>query len=233
MEAVSHLLIVRENYPRSEIVAQAKKELPKAMMLWGGNLRSEGRFMDALEKYHQVADYTSDPQTLTEAETEIQETVEELARDNGSDGQVIIEMARLYSCGFEPVTDPSVDIYPEEQGKALACSEYDDYYIPEELQADIPGIFRYVITSEDAARRVQSCNYTTSSDTRVLERWQRGVTVTVNYTRNGDQFAKKTFYGPSPDSCPYEYYFSYMIEEIWGDFFEEEKISEWLGGVLK
>ncbi len=233
MEAVSHLLTVQESYPRSDIATQAKKVLPDALIQWGGSMRMEDRYIDALEKYRLVADYTSDARTLAEVETQIQETVAELSRDNGLDGQVIIEQARLYACGSEPVTDPSVNIYPDEQGKALACWEYDDYYIPFELQADIPGTFRYVVTTEDAARRVQSCNYTTSSDSRVLERWQTGLTVTVDYTTNGEQFAKKTFYGPSPDSCPYEYYFSYMTEEIWGDFYEDEKITEWLGGILK
>jgi outer membrane protein assembly factor BamD (BamD/ComL family) len=233
MEAVSHLLIVQESYPRSEIVAQAKKELPKAMMFWGGSLRSEGRFMDALEKYRDMASYTSDSQVLKQADDEILETIAELARDNGLDGQFVIELARLYTCGFEPVTDPSVDLFTEEQGKALACSEYDDIYIPEELQADIPGTFRYVITTEDASRRVQSCDYKTSTDTRVLERWQHGLAVTITSIKGSEQLAKKTFYGPSPKSCPYEYSFGMMVEEVWGDYYEDAKISEWLGGVLK
>jgi len=39
--------------------------------------------------------------------------VAELARDSGADGQVVLEPARLYACGGEKVTDPSVDIFPE------------------------------------------------------------------------------------------------------------------------
>jgi len=232
--AVEHLLNVKDNYPQAEILASAKSELPQALIQWGGSLRTEERFIDALEKYQLVADYTSDEKLLAQADAESQETVGELARDaSGGDGAVVIEQARLYSCGDEEVTDPSIDIFPEEQGKALACTEYDANYIPEELKADIPGTFRYVVSFEDAARRVQSCDYVTNIDRRTLERWQYGISVTVKTIKDGEQFAKKTFYGSSPEACPNEYYFSFMTEEVWGGYYEDAKISDWLSEVLK
>lgn len=231
--AVDHLLIAVENYKNADASIPAYKDLPNTLIQWGDALRAENRFLDALEKYTQVADYTSDAQTLASVDAQVQAATLELARDSGSDGQVIIEKARLYACGGEPVDDPSINIFPEEPGKALACTEYDANYVPEDLRPDIPGTFRYVVTFEDAARRVQSCDYTTSTDSRVLERWQYGLSVTVKEINSGEQIAKKVFYGSSPDSCPYEYLFSYMTEEIWGDYYKDETIRDWLSGVIK
>ncbi len=231
--AVAHLLLVQDKYPQSEVVNTAKGKLPEALIKWGGDLRGQEQFIDALEKYGQVADYTTDEKVLAQADGEFQETVNLLARDSGADGAVVIEQARLYACGDEPVTDPSIDIFPEEQGKALACAEYDADYIPTELAADIPGTFRYVVSFEDASRRVQSCDYVTSSDSRTLERWQYGTTVTVTSVKSGSQFSKKTFYGASPESCPNEYWFTYMTEETWGEYVEDAKIRDWLAEALK
>lgn len=231
--AVNHLLIVVNDYKRTGASIPAFKDFPNVLIKWGDALRSENRYLDALEKYAQVADYTNDARILTSAEEQILSATMELARDSGDDGQVIIEKARLYACGEEPVVDASIDVFPDEQGKALSCTDYDVNYIPEDLRADIPGTFRYVVTFVDAARRVQSCDYTTSTDSRVLERWQYGISVAVKKITSGEQVAQKVFYGSSPDSCPYEYLFSYMTEQIWGEYYKDETIRDWLAGVIK
>ncbi len=231
--AVNHLLVVVNDFKRSGASVPAFKDFPNVLLKWGDALRSENRYLDALEKYAQVADYTNDARLLTSVEEQVLSATMELARDSGDDGQVIIEKARLYACGEEPVVDASIDVFPEEQGKALACTDYDANYIPEDLRADIPGTFRYVVTFVDAARRVQSCDYTTSTDSRVLERWQYGISVAVKKISNGEQVAQKVFYGSSPDSCPYEYLFSYMTEQIWGEYYKDETIRDWLAGVIK
>lgn len=231
--AVNHLLVVVNDYKRSGASVPAFKDFPNVWLKWGDALRSENRYLDALEKYAQVADYTNDARILTSVEEQVHSATMELARDSGDDGQVIIEKARLYACGEEPVVDASIDVFPEEQGKALACTDYDANYIPEDLRADIPGTFRYVVTFLDAARRVQSCDYTTSTDSRVLERWQYGISVAVKKITNGEQVAQKVFYGSSPDSCPYEYLFSYMTEQFWGEYYKDETIRDWLAGVIK
>jgi hypothetical protein len=147
---------------------------------------------------------------------------------------VVIEQARLYACGGEKVTDPSVDIFPEEPGMAMPCDDgYSMSFVPFEVLADIPGTFRYVISAENANRRVQSCDYVTSYDRRTLERWQYGTKVTITEVKSGKVFKGKTFYGTSPESCPSQYWFSGFTEETWGDYVDESKINEWLVEVLK
>ena len=96
-----------------------------------------------------------------------------------------------------------------------------------------PGTFRYVVETETVDRRVQSCDYISSTSTFTLERWQSGEKVTIRYVKTGEIFKEKTFYGTSPESCPYEYWFTWGTEETWGEDVDEEKITTWLEAVLK
>jgi len=232
--AYDQLQLILDKYSHSKLAAAAKGDLPALLIIWGEDLRGEKQFLKAIEKFQQVAEITSDEKFSAQADEKIQLVVAELARDSGADGQVVIEQARLYACGGEKVTDPSVDIFPEETGRVMPCDGgYSMGYVPSEVLADIPGTFRYVVSAEDADRRVQSCDYVTSYDRRTLERWQYGTKVTITEVKSGKVFKSKTFYGSSPESCPSQYWFSGFTEETWGNYIDESKINEWLAEVLK
>jgi tetratricopeptide (TPR) repeat protein len=232
--AYDHLQLILDKYNQSKLAATAKGDLPALMITWGDSLRDDKQFLKAIEKFQSIAEITKDEKFIAQAEEKTQLVVAELARDSGADGQVVIEQARLYACGGEKVTDPSVDIFPEEPGMAMPCDDgYSMSFVPFEVLADIPGTFRYVISAENANRRVQSCDYVTSYDRRTLERWQYGTKVTITEVKSGKVFKGKTFYGTSPESCPSQYWFSGFTEETWGDYVDESKINEWLVEVLK
>ena len=232
--AYDQLQLIQNNYGQTKLAATAKSDLPAMLISWGEDLRGQDQFLKAIEKFQQVAEITSDEKFTAQADEKYQQVVAELARDSGADGQVVINQARLYACGGEKVTDPSVDIFPEETGMAMPCDDgYSMSFVPFEVLADIPGTFRYVVSAENADRRVQSCDYITSYDRRTLERWQYGTKVTITEVKSGKVFKNKTFYGTSPESCPSEYWFSYETEETWGDYVDDTKINEWLAEVLK
>jgi hypothetical protein len=90
-----------------------------------------------------------------------------------------------------------------------------------------------VVDRVDDSRRVQSCDYVTSYDRRTLERWQYYSEIIVKEVLTGETVYDKTFYGPSPESCPYEYYFGSMTEYLYGDYVDDQKITDWLGEVLQ
>ena len=231
--AFANLLEIENKYADFAAMQLVKREMPDTLIKYGVALREEDHFIDALDKFDQVAQYTTEDDFLAQAENETQETITQLARDDGMDASTLISDAKSQACSGNAVDHFAIDIFPEEAGKVLSCDGryYGDF--PSDLKADIPGTFRYVVDVEDADRRVQSCDYITSYDTRVLERWQYGVKVTIRLVKTGEIFKEKTFVGTSPESCPVEYMFSSKTELTWGEDIDGEKIGSWLETVLK
>jgi len=231
--AEMHLLTVQTDYINAEVLEDAVNEMPNMYLAWGIDLREDESYLDAMHKLNKVAECTSDDDLLAKAENQKTEIIPLLARDDGEDGAEVIQGALLQVCNGEEVTNLSVDIFPDEPGKAMACLGYTNSYVAEEAQADIPGTFRYAVTTEDADRRVQSCDYLTSMDSRTLERWQSGTKVTILNVKDGSKYKEKVFYGSSPDSCPASYWFSMKVELTWGGEVDDEKIKEWVSTVIK
>ena len=231
--AETNLQTVQTDYINAEVLEDAVNEMPKVYLAWGIDLRENESYLDAMHKLNKVAECTSDEDLLARAESQKMEIIPLLARDDGEDGAEVIQSALLQVCNGDEVSNPSVDIFPDEPGKAMACTGYTNSYVAEEARADIPGTFRYAVTTEDADRRVQSCDYVTSTDSRVLERWQSGIKVTIMNVKDGSTYKEKVFYGSSPSSCPSSYWFSSKVEEEWGGAVDDEKIKEWVSTVIK
>jgi tetratricopeptide (TPR) repeat protein len=227
--AVSHINTVIDEYSKSTVVDSASLEKPVALLGWGKSLNNEKAYLKALEKYDEIKTITNDTSILAEVDTESQKTIQLLARDVGGDGEVEILFTMQETCAGFPASRPSIDLFPEEQGKALVC-DGSDYIVPVELIADMPGTFRYVILREDSSKRIQACPYTGG---HTLERWVNTSLITVQLVKNGDVFSKKTFTGAPPSSCPNEYYFSGDTDTSYGDLINDADITTWLGKVLK
>ena len=231
--AEEHLLKIETDYINADVLEDAVNQMPKMYLAWGIELREEGSYLEAMYKLNQVAECTSAEDLLARAESQKTEIIPLLARDDGADGAAVIQEALIEVCNGEEMDQPGVDIFADEPGKALACQGYTNSYVAQEAQADIPGTFRYAVTTEDADRRVQSCDYVTSMDSRVLERWQSGTKVTILNVKDGSKYKEKVFYGSSPDSCPASYWFSMTVELTWGGEVDDEKIKEWVSTVIK
>ena len=226
--AAAHINTVINTYPRSDVVDLALAKKPLALLGWGKVLNASDSFLKALEKYDEIKTITSDSDILAEVEAEIQKTIQLLARDVGGDGEVEILYTLQETCAGFPATRPTIDIFPEEPGKALTC-DGNDYLIPLEFIADAPGTFRYIIEREDGSKRVQACPY---EDGYTLERWVNTSLITVKNVKNGDVVTEKTFAGAPPEACPNRYAFSAYIETMWGDWVLDTDIAAWLEKVL-
>lgn len=220
------------NYSSGAEYSKSKTEVADMLLDWGGSLLDQDHFILALEKFNLVGEYSSAADLLSAAQEQKDATIVLLANDSGEDGQSVISTATNAACNGELVTDPSIGILEEEPKKAMACDSY-ALTLPDEVIADKPGNLAYVVERVDDSRRVQSCDYVTSIDRRVLERWQYYSAITVKEVLTGKTVYEKTFYGPSPESCPYEYYFGSMTEYLYGDYVDDEKITVWLGEVLQ
>ncbi|MGV8026988.1 MAG: hypothetical protein AB2L18_10565 [Anaerolineaceae bacterium] len=221
-----------EKYSTAAEYEDAKTHAANMLLDWGKSLANQDHFLLALEKFELVGTYSSSSLLLADVEEEKQTTILLLANDTGEDGQVALASAKTAACVGETITDPSIGILEEEPKKAMECYNY-GLTIPDELIADKPGNLAYVVDRIDDSRRVQSCDYVTSYDRRTLERWQYYSEIIVKEVLTGKTVYDKTFYGSSPESCPYEYYFGSMTEYLYGDDVDDQKITDWLGEVLQ
>ena len=227
--AVGHINIVIDTYSRSDVVDQALLKKPVALLGWGMSLNDNESYLKALEKYDEIKTLTKDNAIITEVESETQKTIQLLARDVGGDGEVEILYTLQETCAGFPATRPTIDIFPEEPGTAMAC-DGNDYLIPVDFIADAPGTFRFIVEREEGEKRIQACPYTGG---HTLERWVYTTLVTVKKVKNGDVFTKKTFTGAPPESCPYEFAFSDDTDLSWGEWVDDTDITTWLEKVLK
>ncbi len=227
--AASHLNMVIDIYLKSTFVDKAILMKPAALLGWGKLLNDDEAYLKALEKYDEIKALTEDPEVLADVDAEIQKTIQLLARNIGGDGEVDILYTLQETCAGFPATRPTIDIFPEEPGKAMVC-DGSDYLVPAELLADAPGTFRYVILREDGSRRVQACPY---SGGHTLERWVNTSLITVQSVKDAKIFSKKTFTGAPPSPCPNEYAFSADTDLTWGDWVNPQDITDWLEKVLK
>lgn len=227
--AASHLNMVIDIYLKSTFVDKAILMKPAALLGWGKLLNDDEAYLKALEKYDEIKALTEDPEVLADVDAEIQKTIQLLARNIGGDGEVDIMYTLQETCAGFPATRPTIDIFPEEPGKAMVC-DGSDYLVPAEVLADAPGTFRYVILREDGSRRVQACPY---SGGHTLERWVNTSLITVQSVKDAKIFSKKTFTGAPPSPCPNEYAFSADTDLTWGDWVNPQDITDWLEKVLK
>ncbi len=227
--AVDHIDTVIGAYPKSDFVNQALSKKTSALLGWGKLLNESGSYLKTLEKYDEIKTLTKGSTILAEVESETQKTIQLLARDIGGDGEVEIQYTLQEACAGFTAIRPTIDIFPDEPGKALAC-DGDDFLIPVDFIADMPGTFRYIITREDGSKRVQACPYTGG---HTLERWVNTSEIIIKKVKNGDVLAKKTFSGAPPESCPNKYAFNADTDLSWGDWVEDTDITVWLDNTLK
>ena len=225
---MDHLNTNINTYSRSGAVDLAQTKKPLALLGWGKALNASKSFLKAIEKYDEIKALTNDSDILDEVESETQKTIQLLARDVGGDGEVEILYTLQETCAGFPATHPTIDIFPEETGKALTC-DGNDYLIPVDLIADAPGTFRYIIEREDGSKRIQSCAY---EDGYTLERWINTSLITVKNVKNGNVLTEKTFTGAPPEACPNQYVFYTETELVWGDWVLDTDIAAWLENVL-
>jgi len=227
--AAAHINTVIDTYSRSNVVDQALSKKPLALLGWGKSLSDSESYLKALEKYDEIKTLTEDYAVIAEVESETQKTIQLLARDIGGDGEVEILYTLQETCAGFPATRPTIDIFPEEPGKAMVCNG-NDFLIPIDFLADAPGTFRFIVEREDGTKRIQSCPYTGG---HTLERWVNTSLITVKKVKNGDVVTKKTFTGAPPSSCPYEYAFYADTDLSWGGWVEDADITTWLEKALK
>jgi hypothetical protein len=224
-----------ENYPDSPMTA-SMNDLAVTLNLALANDALEAADAQACRGYLEAIQ-TDFPDEAAEQQDDINEVnarySQIVARDSGSAGAAIIEQARQMACEQSEVTDQSVDIFPEEPGKAMFCSNTLEIELPAELIADIPGTFRYVVDFFEVDNKIASCDYYSSSGKHVLERWRHAVTVMVQAVKDEEDVVVQTFYGSSPDSCPIQYMFMSQTQKIYGDQVDTAEIEEWLISVIQ
>jgi len=236
VQAALNLDTVLDTYRLSAAVTDARQMMPVAYLNSGIQLSTQSHYLLAMERLETAKKLGLSSTQAKNADNEYQKTIQLLARDDGEDGQKVLDEALAQSCTGEIPSHPSVGILVDEPGKVLNCcyvpgvSNCSRWSMSSDLVATTPGSFRYTVLRSSDSRKVQSCAF---SGRHILERLQDMAEVTITSVATGELVAKNTFYGGTPKACPMVYFFNYSTASIMGDFISNPTIDEWIAQVLQ
>jgi tetratricopeptide (TPR) repeat protein len=237
--ACGQLDYLKTHYASSDVYEEALSKLPEMVLDWGNYLRDQSSFLSAMEKYELASQMTEDEGELAAIEAESQKNIALLAADSGPDGRAVMIETLTDFCNKGWMDDfyvnPAIDYFPDQAGKALSCGN--SPYLPDDLVADTPGSFRYVISfftnadMEEYDIPLETCTYEGGYS---LERYMKWIFVSVNKTNTSElTYEGDTFFGSEPSPCPKERYFNSQTEKLYGGDWDMAEIEAWLRGVLK
>jgi tetratricopeptide (TPR) repeat protein len=236
VQAALNLDTVIDAYSKSKAVADARQMLPLAYLNCGKQLSDQYHYLLAMEKFESIKEIGASSALVNNADEEYQNTVLLLAKDDGEDGQKVVDEAQVQACNGEIPTHPSIGLLADEPGKVFNCcevpgiSDCSRWVMSSDLIATIPGSFRYTLLRTSSSRKVQSCAFT---GWHTLERHQDMDEVVINLVATGEEVARKTFYGGSPPACPYVHFFNSMTDFLYGDQVKNPTIDEWIAQVIQ
>jgi tetratricopeptide (TPR) repeat protein len=198
----------------------------------GKDQTSQGLYIEAVASLNEGKSYTTDETLTGDLNAAITAAIEALADDTGTQGQQVMDEAVANACAGIPATSEAVNYYTSEAGKALEC----DYSssLPSGLVASTPGELRFVVSFDSGSSTISSCPYNlVGGGYATLYRIMYSETVTIRYADTGKLYTTKTFYGGSPGSCPYSYYFYGNSGSLYGSAVDQTEVTNWLNSVIK
>jgi tetratricopeptide (TPR) repeat protein len=198
----------------------------------GKDQTGENLYIEAILSLTEAKTYTADETLIAEIDTALTDAVAQLAGDTGDQGDTVMDEAVTQACQAKPSVYDSVNYFTDGVGKALVCDGSGS--LPSDLYASTPGELRYVVTFASATSTIESCPYyLTSGGSATIYRMRSSETVTIRYADTGKVYTSKTFYGGSPETCPYSHYFYGNTDYFYGSDVDYDEVDDWLSSVIK
>jgi len=227
-EAVSKFLEALKLVVSSDpIYKDIWENYPEAFIAYAEWLRGQGELMSAIEVLDTLRQSDLDDEIIADAESEYVVAVEELAGDNGAEGQSVLARAKNSLCAQKssPIAIPSINFFKDRPGKAVFCSGGEGYY-PAGLLAKTPGELRYYVKFSSQQLALQTCQYGDGS--YVLTRTQLSMSVEIRFADTLGFYASQKFYGSVPGDCPGAYFFYSKNEKLFGGDVDKRTVQDWL-----
>ena len=227
-EALEIYQTFQDKYPQESQAAEITQLVLETHLEWGKSLNKESQFTQSMDKYTEIKDLTDDEDVLAAAEEGYQEALWGLSQDQGEQGQQVLSDTYQTACDSEPAISPAVGLAEDEPAKALSCTS--DLNLEQDLIAEYPGHFQYVIFQKDGYETVQTCKY---EGGRSLVRQRQYWLVTVRSTITGNIYTSRKFYGSEPEKCQRSEWFSGITKYKYGTEPSESEVEVWLAGLLQ
>jgi len=215
-------------YADSQPAATAQAEIGQAYNDWGGQLHSQRKYIEAMEKFTLTLKATDDAGVIASAEEGYDEALWALSQASTGEGKQVMEEALPKVCEGKPAESPAIGLAEDEPGKALFDGS--TIKLPSSLKATSPGHFRYAICLSDGTSVLQRCPYTAGHTLVRQRKWWR---VRVRDTRTARVVADRTFYGTSPPACPFSRTFWGTVDYSTGNAPSTSQVIDWLQGVVR
>jgi len=227
-EALEIYQTFQEKYPQESLAADIAQLVLETHLELGKSLIEDGQFTQSMNKYTEIQDLSGDEDILAAAEEGYQEALWGLSQDQGEQGQQVLRDTFQTACDSEPALSPAVGLAEDEPAKALSCTS--DLDLDQDLAAEYPGHFQYVIFQKDGYETVQTCKYEGGHS---LIRQRQYWLVTVRSTVTGNIYTSRKFYGSDPEKCQRSEWFSGTTKYKYGSKPSESEVETWLAGLLQ
>ncbi len=212
--------------------ARVETALGTILLNIGKDQTDDNLYIEAILTLTEAKTYAADETLIADIDAAFTDAVEQLAGDTGDQGDTVMDEAVTQACQAKASIYDSVNFFTDEAGKAMVCD--DSGYLPSGLYASTPGELRYVVTFDTATATIESCPYyLTSGGSATIYRMRYSETVTIRYADTGKVYTTKTFYGGSPETCPYSHYFYGNTDYFYGSDVDYDEVDDWLSSVIK
>lgn len=225
--AIAQYQTLQDEYPQTIAPEESSELIMETLLEWGEDLYQQAEFAQSMEKYSEAEALTEDPDLIQAAQDGYEEALLGLSRDEGPDGERIIQEAFSAACDGKPAASPAVGFDEEADGKALSCTS--GLTIPQDLRPDYPGHFRFVVSREDGSNTVQTCRYQAQHK---LIRQRLYWTITLRSAATGGIYTTKTFYGSPPPKCEQVESFSGPTKYKSGSEPSSAELKAWLESII-
>jgi len=226
--AIRKYQAILSEYADTWPAATAQAEIGQTYNDWGGQLHSQRKYIEAMEKFTLTLKATNDAGVIASAEEGYDEALWALSQASTGEGKQVMEQALPNVCEGKPAESPAVGLAEDEPGKALFDGS--TIKLPSSLKATSPGHFRYAICLNDGTSVLQRCPYTGG---RTLVRQRKWWRVRVRDTRTARVVADRTFYGSSPPACPFSRMFWGTVDYSTGNAPSTSQVIDWLQGIVR
>lgn len=226
-DAIAGYRTLQEDYPETISPEESSQLIIETLLEWGKALSERDEFAQSMKKFSEVEGLSEDPDLIQEAKDGYEEALLGLSRDEGPEGERIIQEATSTACDGEPAASPAVGFDEEAEGRALSCTS--GLSISQDLRPEYPGHFRFVVSRKEGQETVQTCRY--QAQHRLI-RQRLFWTVTLRSAATGGIYTTKTFYGSPPPKCEQVETFYGQTKYKSGSEPSSSELSAWLESII-
>ena len=195
--AIEIYTLLSLQYAGTDYANTAAQKIDDLYIAYAAERFEQKDFTASYKIYDFISRFSLAEEIRLQAKEGYRRAVTSLSQDMNDQGKALLDLAYHQACAFLPTDSPALNMAVDQPGKGLVCNQ--DYTLPEDLLADKPETFRYVVIFQEGTDLLQTCSYSGVYKIYRKRYWWK---FTLVDTKTGKIRVEETFYGTFPSGCP-------------------------------